>query len=185
MKNLTLFFSLIIFSSSIVVSSQTLEKSTTPIYLKNQIGLQLNPFLYDGTIYEIIYGFRYGYRISKPVTLGAEISGAFPAPNNSMFPFTDFKAGAFARYTFRPEKRIQIFLETSPFYAYTYVRRSQQQGYDSDLEWSNFGIYIAPGLSLLTKNRKFSLDLYYKLYIHRGYYAEGGQLFSYKVNFHF
>jgi hypothetical protein len=184
MKNLTLFFSLIIFSSSIVVSSQNLEKSTTPTYLKNQIGLQLNPLLVDRTIYVIIYGFRYGYRISKPVTLGAEIFGSFPAPINS-YPITDFKAGAFARYTFRPEKRIQIFLETSPFYAYTYVRRSQQQGYDSDLEWSKFGIYVAPGLSLLTKNRKFSLDLYYKLYINRGYYYEGGQDFSYKVNFHF
>jgi hypothetical protein len=185
MKNLTLFFSLIIFFSSIVVSSQNLEKSTTPNYLKNQIGLQLNPFLYDRTIYEIIYGFRYGYRISKPVTLGAEIFGSFPAPNNSMYPYFDFKAGAFARYTFRPEKRTQIFLETSPFYAYTYVRRSQQQGYEGDLEFSKFGIYVAPGLSLLTKNRKSSLDLYYKLYIHREYYAVPGQHFSYTVNFHF
>ena len=184
MKTKTIAFSLIIFSYSIVVLSQNIEKSTTPAYLKNQIGLQLNPHLDNGTFDAIIYGFRYGYRISKPVTLGAEISGSFPAFNNSMFPFTDFKAGAFARYTFRPEKRIQIFLETSPFYAYTYVRRSQQQNYDSDLELSKFGIYVAPGLSLFTKNHKFSLDLYYKFYIHDENYIHQDQI-SFKVNFHF
>ena len=185
MKTKTIAFSLIIFSYSVVVLSQNIEKITTPAYLKNQIGLQINPYLSNGTIYSIVYGFRYGYRIWKPVTLGAEISGSFPAFNNSPVPFTDFKAGAFARYTFRPEKRIQIFLEASPFYAYTYIRREQQQGYDSDLEWNKFGIYVAPGFSLFTKNRKFSLDLYYKLFIHNENYLHEGYNFSYKVNFHF
>jgi len=184
MKTRTLVFSLIIFSSSVVVLSQNLEKRTTPTYLKNQIGLQLNPHFENGTFDAIIYGFKYGYSISKPVTLGAEISGSFPAFNNSMVPFTDFKAGAFARYTFRPERRIQIFLETSPFYAYTYVRLAQNQNYESDLELNKFGIYVAPGLSLFTKNHRFSLDLYYKFYIHDENYIHL-DIISYKVNFHF
>jgi hypothetical protein len=183
MKARTLVISLIIFSSSAVVLSQNIEKSTTPTYLKNQIGLQINPSFSNGTIYSIVYGFRYGYRIWKPVTLGAEISGSFPAFNNSPVPFTDFKAGAYARYTFRPEKRIQIFLEASPFYAYTWVSEWPQGNMDA-VEWNKFGIYAAPGFSLYTKNRKFSLDLYYKLYIHPENYMEGKN-FSFKVNFNF
>ena len=137
----------------------------------------------NGTIYSIVYGFRYGYRIWKPVTLGAEISGSFPAFNNPPVPFTDFKAGAFARYTFRPEKRIQIFLEASPFYAYTYISEWPEGQMDA-IEWSKFGIYVAPGVSLFTKNRKFSLDLYYKLYINPEDYVQGKN-FSFKLNFHF
>jgi len=183
MKTRTLSFSLIIFFSSVVVLSQNIEKSTAPTYLKNQIGLQINPYLSNGTIYSIVYGFRYGYRIWKPVTLGAEISGSFPAFNNSPVPFTDFKAGAFARYTFRPEKRIQIFLEASPFYAYTYAGEWPEGQMDA-IEWSKFGIYVAPGVSLFTKNRKFSLDLYYKLYINPEDYVQGKN-FSFKLNFHF
>ena len=183
MKTKTIAFSLIIFSYSVVVLSQNIEKSTTPTYLKNQIGLQINPYLSNGTIYSIVYGLRYGYRIWKPVTLGAEISGSFPAFNNSPVPFTDFKAGAFARYTFRPEKRIQIFLEASPFYAYTYVSEWPEGQMDA-IEWSKFGIYVAPGVSLFTKNRKFSLDLYYKLYINPEDYVQGKN-FSFKLNFHF
>jgi hypothetical protein len=183
MKTKTIAFSLIIFSYSVVVLSQNIEKSTPPAYLKNQIGLQINPYLSNGTIYSIVYGFRYGYRIWKPVTLGAEISGSFPAFNNSPVPFTDFKAGAFARYTFRPEKRIQIFLEASPFYAYTYVSEWPEGQMDA-IEWSKFGIYIAPGVSLFTKNRKFSLDLYYKLHINPEDYVQGKN-FSFKVNFNF
>ena len=184
MKTKVFLLSFLILSSSMIAISQTSEKSSNLPYYKNQIGLQLNPHLENGTFDAIIYGFRYGYRISKPVTLGAEISGSFAAFNNSMFPFTDFKAGAFARYTLRHEKRIQIFLETSPFYAYTYVRLSQEQNYDSDLELSKFGIYVAPGLSLYTKNHKFSLDLYYKFYIHDENYIHMDKI-SYKVNFHF
>ncbi len=63
MKTKTIAFSLIIFSYSVVVLSQNIEKSKPPAYLKNQIGLQINPYLSNGTIYSIVYGFRYGYRI--------------------------------------------------------------------------------------------------------------------------
>jgi hypothetical protein len=139
--------------------------------------------LSNGTIYSIVYGVRYGYRIWKPVTLGAEISGSFPAFNSQPVPYTDFKAGAFARYTFLPEKRIQIFLEASPFYAYSYVSEWTEGNMDA-IEWNNMGIYAAPGFSLFTKNRKFSLDLYYKLYIHPENYFQGKNL-SFKVNFNF
>jgi hypothetical protein len=183
MKARTFVISLIIFSVSSVVLSQNTEIRTTPIYLKNQIGLQLNPSLNNGTFNSIVYGVRYGYRIWKPVTLGAEISGSFPAFNSQPVPYTDFKAGAFARYTFLPEKRIQIFLEASPFYAYTYASE-WPEGNMHAIEWNNFGIYAAPGFSLFTKNRKLSLDLYYKLYIRPEDYYHGNH-FSFKVNFNF
>ena len=50
---------------------------------------------------------------------------------------------------------------------------------------NKIGLYVAPGLSLYTKNRKFSMDLYYKLYIHPDNFYYHENVISYKVNFHF
>jgi hypothetical protein len=74
-------------------------------------------------------------------------------------------------------------METLPFYSYSYIRGTDN--YPGDVEENKFGLYFAPGLSLFTKNRKFSIDLYYKLYIHPDNFYYQENVISYKVNFHF
>lgn len=181
MKTRTLLLALILCSSSIIVSAQD-KNSSIPFY-KNIIGLQLNPFLNSNETFDALaYGIRYGYRITKPLTMGVEFSGSLPAFNYYLKHF-DYKAGIFARYTFMPEKRINPFIEVSPFFSHRYYPASES--YPATIE-NKFGLYGAPGISLFSKNRKYSFDLYYKIYFHpNNSFADYGNTISYKVNFHF
>jgi hypothetical protein len=184
MKTKVIFIFLAIISTSVTISAQNSDNKTSISEYKNQIGIQLNP-LFDNneTFSPIIYGLRYGYRIYKPLTLGAELSGSFPAFNDPYVRYSDLRIGAFARYTFLPEKRIQGFLEASPFFAHTYFRGTEF--YPGDVILNQFGLYVAPGLSLFTKSRKLSMDLYYKFYVHPGDMYSRHNTISYKLNFHF
>lgn len=184
MKTKIIFIFLAIISFSVTISAQNADKMTSSPDYKKLIGIQLNPlFNNSGTFSPIVYGLRYGYKISKPLTLGAELSGSFPAFNDIYVRHSDFKIGAFARYTFLPDKRIQGFLEASPFFAHTYLRGTEF--YPGDVKLNQFGLYVAPGLSLFTKSRKLSMDLYYKLYFHPSEMYNRQNTFSYKLNFHF
>jgi hypothetical protein len=49
------------------------------------------------------------------------------------------------------------------------------------MDWN---IYVAPGLSVFSKNKKLSMDLYYKFSTQT--FMDGGHgSLSYKLNFHF
>lgn len=184
MKTKALILLLVFISATVSISAQTPEKTTPSADSKNVIGIHIIPVLdASGLFSSISYGLRYGYKPSASLTLGAELTGSFQALNPMPIRYSDFTVGAFARYTFFPEKRINGFLEASPFFAHTYVRGTSF--YPGDRIYNKFGLYAAPGISLFTKNRKLSLDLYYKFYIHPGdmYYHENK--FSYKLNFHF
>jgi hypothetical protein len=184
MKTKIFFISALLLLFSFLASAQIAEQAPSASYKKNIIGIQLNPYLNTNeTFSDFVYGARYGYRVSKSVTLGTEISGSFPAFLKYPLSFYDFRAGVFARYTFFPEKRIAGFLEASPFYSYSYV--AGKTIYGGNKEMNRIGLYVAPGVTLFTKNRKFSMDLYYKMFIHPGdmYYHEN--TISYKLNFHF
>jgi hypothetical protein len=184
MKAKFLIISLMILSSSSIAISQTSDKNLNLPNYKNQIGIQFNPYLnINETIDALAYGIRYGFRVSKHLMSGAEISGSFHAFNNSYVPFSNYKIGMFARYSFFPEKRIQGFAEASPFFAHTFIRGTEL--YPGNIVENKIGLYVAPGLSLYTKNRKFSMDLYYKLYIHPDNFYYHENVISYKVNFHF
>jgi hypothetical protein len=183
MKTKIFFIFLAVIFASVSISAQTSDKNTYSEY-KNLIGIQLNPYLdVNETFSSFVYSLRYGYKISKPITLGAELTGSFSAFDVQAVQYSDIKIGAFARYTFLPEKRIQGFLEASPFFAHTFVRGTEF--YPGNRIYNKFGLYVAPGLSLFTKNRRISMDLYYKFYVHPGDLYYGKNSISYKLNFHF
>lgn len=184
MKTKALILLLVLISAAVTISAQSSEKLTSPTEYKNVVGIQFNPVLDASELFSsIAYGLRYGYKPSSNLTLGVEIAGSNPAFNPMPVRFSDFKIGAFARYTFFPDKRINGFLEASPFFAHTYVRGTSF--YPGDRIYNKFGLYAAPGVSLFTKSRKLSLDVYYKFYVHPVdmYYHENN--FAYKLNFHF
>lgn len=182
MKKIVFILSLALFCGSTLVLSQGIEKKSGPNYFRNQIGVQLNPYLNQNESFDrLAYGLRYGYKISKPLTVGAEFSGSLPAFNYYIKNF-NYNIGLFARYTILTDKRLQPFAEVSPFFAHTSVTGTEN--YPGNVA-NRLGLYAAPGLTLFTKNRKFSMDIYYKLYIHPMdmYYHEN--TVSYKLNFHF
>jgi hypothetical protein len=184
MKTGILFISALLLMFSFVASAQITEQASTASYKKNTIGIQLNPYIKTNkTFSDFVYGARYGYRVSNSLTLGTEISGSFPAFLKYPLSFYDFRAGVYARYTFFSDKRIAGFLEASPFYSYSYIAGNTIYG--GGVERNKFGLYVAPGVTLFTKNRKFSIDLYYKMYVHPGNMYIHENNLSYKLNFHF
>jgi hypothetical protein len=188
MKTRTIFLSLVLITYSFISYSQSPEKGLKPPFYKNRVGIQLNPCLNKNEIFtDFVFGLRYGYNISKPVILGAEISESIPAFGRFTgvySQYNDFKIGMFARYLFFPEKRIQGFIEGSPFYSHRYFKGLETLS--GNVPKNILGLYIAPGVSIFTKNRKFSMDLYYQIYIHpTSFYYYHKNVISYKLNFHF
>jgi hypothetical protein len=184
MKARTLLLPFVIITFSLVSYSQIPEKDSKLQFYKNHAGIQLNPYLNkNGYFSNFVFALRYGHNISKHVTFGAELYESIPA-FGYMSQYNDLKFGLFSRYTFFPEKRIQGFIEFSPFFSHRYFKGLENL--IGETPKNTPGGYIAPGVSFFTRNRKFSMDFYYNIYIHpTSFYYFHANEFSYKFNFHF
>jgi hypothetical protein len=174
--------------SSVVVFSQ--KESSDSTFKRNVIGIQINPLRNGDHLYVAnLLSVRYGYRPARHFTIGTEISGCF---HNKNFPgvifdspqtaltldhYYELYVNLFMRYTIRPDKRLQAFLEFSPYGIFMFKKPFIYRGLDT------FS-YIAPGISLSSKNKKFSFDLYYK-YSDETFLNVKYGIFSYKLNWHF
>jgi len=174
------------------VFPQKQPKSSEISYLKNQIGIQFNPYIdeqfFDFQIMNTVSTIRYGYRITKNITTGLEFSCSFPiniasVQNFQCFNYFSYKLGLFARYSILSERRFQIFAEASPYFSH-YWREWTSSLDHSAYRVNKIGFYAAPGISLYSRNKKISLDLYYKF---SSLTFKNGKksVFSYKVNFNF
>jgi hypothetical protein len=179
MKTMTAFLYLTLLLSSTVSYSQNLEKTSNTFGKKNLIGIQYNPLYVDDWTYVAnLFSVRYGNKIAKPLTIGTELTGYFYQKNLPLFQdHYHISTNVFLRYSIRSDKRIQGFLEVSPYASFYFIKPMNYQ--DMDL---NF--YVAPGLSVFSKNKKFSMDLYYK-YSTQTFMDGGHGALSYKLNFHF
>ena len=179
MRTMTAIFSLTLLFSSTVSYSQGTEKTSNTIGKKSLIGIQYNPIYADGWTYAAnLFSIRYGYKIAKPLTIGTELTGFFYKNNIDLFQdYYYISTNLFLRYSIRPDKRIQGFLEVSPYANFYFMKPMNYQ----DMDWN---IYVAPGLSVFSKNKKFSMDVYYKFSTQS--FIDGGHgALSYKLNFHF
>jgi hypothetical protein len=169
-----------------VLLSQESDNKGSTIYKKNQIGIQFNPYIneqfFDFKIMNTVSALRYGYRITKNITTGMEFSCNFPINIGSgqSFNYFNYRIGLFGRYSILAEKRFQIFAEASPYYFHSYAEYISSPDY----KFNKFGVYVAPGVSLYSKSKKFSFDLYYKL---SDLSLVNGKksVLSYKVNYNF
>lgn len=168
----------------ITASSQEQEKSS---FLRNQIGIQFNPYIneqfFDFKRMNTVSALRYGYRITKNVTSGIEFSFNFPIYINTdqRIRWYSYKVGLLTRYSILPERRFQLFAEASPYYSHSYTEGIKQY---PDYKFNQFGIYVAPGVSLYSKNKKFSFDLYYK-FSNQWIINNNKSVMSYKFNYNF
>ncbi len=158
-----------------------------PVILRNQIGIQLNPYLNEDFFtfsnFHIVSSSRYCYRVTKNISLGTEFSYIFPVReiSNAKDP-SYLKIGFLSRYSIRTSKRIQMFAEVSPYYLYI-----QGETFFPPIEkvhFHTYSFYVAPGLSFYSKNKRFSLDLYYKFSNKRYFYSKYSVI-SYKFNINF
>lgn len=169
-----------------VTDAQLLVNNTGQKQSVHQVGLQLNPYLdeslFRGFMTEVIFGIRYAYHVTPHLSIGPEINGFTPIYFDSFNKWNHYRlgAGAFARYSFFTESRVRVFAEVLPFYSYRYREENQ---WTSELKDSRFGVCLSPGLSLYSKSRKFSVDLYMKF--SNIEFVNKKVEFSYKVNYHF
>ncbi len=191
MRTKVYLFTLIILLIPKVILSQNSENKGSKTYKKNQIGIQLNPFIndqfFDSQIMNTVSALRYGYRITKNLTTGFEFSCSFPININSgqfsYFNSFEYKTGLYARYSILSERRFQIFAEASPFFSH-YWKELTSSFDPTPYRSHRFGYYVAPGLTLYSKSKRVSFDLYYK-FSNRMFANGNKSVLSYKFNLNF
>ncbi|MGB8490486.1 MAG: hypothetical protein WCE64_05460 [Bacteroidales bacterium] len=173
----------------LILTNALPQEVKKPSFRRNQIGIQLNPYLDENLFQRIlmntIVGVRYGYKLSEPLLLGAEASVYFPYFfNKTNLPyFYSIRAGIFTRYSIPSGKRLQCFLEVSPYLSH-YFQEWKSSDDHSSLSSNKLGLYAAPGVTLYSKSKKISFDLYYK-FSNLPFVNGNKSVLSYKVNYNF
>lgn len=157
------------------------------------IGLQANVYL-DAALFSMsnikpLWAIRYSYNYNKYLSVGPEFSGlknVFLVSNIKDAKYNQFNLGGFSRFTTLPDRRICPFAEVSAYYQYKHFVPGSDPvfRYVSERIEHTLSGYIAPGVSIKSKSRKFSFDLMYKFspdYIVNSKRA----VFSYRINLHF
>jgi len=188
MKKIIRFFTVLVFFAAISLRSfsQSSDKGQS-------IGFQLNPYLdrqfFNGIFIKPVFALRYSKNITDNLSLGPEFSGHLLKPMNHE---NDLKAssinlGAFVRYTFLPDSRIRPFAEFSLYYTFNHTESSTiitPEGTGMDLRSEYLTGYIGPGITLVSKSERFSLDLFYKF--SNKYFVSGNKsAFTYRLNINF
>jgi hypothetical protein len=156
----------------------------------HSIGLQLNPYLdkslFNGSALKPVFAIRYSFSIKDHITLGPELSGSFmrvptvgPAYKSS-----NFNLGGFFRYSFFPESRVNPFIELSSYYTLYNSKYLGTEGTEITGSDNYLSGYLAPGISLFSKSRKFSVDLFYK-FSNKDFVNGNQSVLSYRLNFRF
>ena len=178
MKTRIFFLSLILVSFSAVTYSQTIEKSLAARESIDSVGLHQN-ILSDNAMNNMASIFRtsYGYSNTKPLIFGSEISASYYYKD---FPFVAINGISLSLYSGNSSsynKSINGFDELSYMSNITLDQTMKYKSIDRLY-------YLAPGISMFSKHKRFSLDFFHKLstpiFIEDSY-----QIMPYKVNFHF
>ncbi len=189
MKRTILISAGILFLFLIDAFSQDKEE---PSFYRHQVGIQFNPIINERLLsnggfglIETVSSLRYGYRITKNLTTGMEFVCRFPILTNSslreqsqLYNYLIYRIGLTTRYSILSEKRFQVFAEVSPYFAHAY-KEVWNSGDPAPYTNDEFGCYAAPGVTLYSKSKRVSFDLYSE------FYFTGQIMISYKVNFNF
>ena len=178
MKTRFLYLSVFLYSISVILYSQTSQRSLASAERKDSVGIQYSPLFGSTKDYEVNnFSSLYRARIAEPVTIGTEFSGCFYYTD---FPWIESYGVSLALYTghsFSFDIWNHGFAENSPLYQ-TYNDKRMQYKYSDSF------IFFAPGISLFSKSRKLSLDLCKQL-DSQIFVTGKQQIARYKVNFHF
>jgi hypothetical protein len=186
MKNLSI---LLAFTCLIFFAAPVQAQDNTK---KHSIGIQFNPYLepyfFDGTYTKWVFAIRYGFSFKDHLSFGPEFSGFYM--HHLITKSSDFNFGGFVRYTLLPTSRIKPYLEFSPYYSKYHFKIDPGVNWEGvDNQSTHISGYLSPGISLYTKNRKFSLDLMYKFSItdkpEAPFANSNKSVFSYRLNFNF
>ena len=97
---------------------------------------------------------------------------------------SNFNLGGFIRYSFLPESRIKPFFELSSYYTFYNYKNLGTGGAETSGSDNYLSGYLAPGISLFSKSKKFSIDLFYK-FSNKDFINGKQSVLSYRLNFRF
>jgi len=185
MKNNLLIAIVFFLINNIFSYTQTANNLTEVKKKIHQIGIQYNPhidrFLFDESTGYNVFAFRYGYLVYPGLSVGTEFSGYFgKAPYTKLH---TFNYGCFCRYSFLSKKKIQPFIEISPYYSFFYQKISAPN-LNKEINDNYFSGYIAPGISGYFLQNKISFDLFYK-FSNRTFLNDKKHTITYRFNIHF
>ena len=183
--NKTLLLTIVVFNFCVGASFSRGDEK--PTFKRNQIGIQFNPYIdedfFTFSDFRAVSSIRFNYKLTKSISTGLEFSYIFPVNSTSNRPDINYlKIGVISRYTIRPMKRFQVFAEASPYILYIQGQTFPPPG-EKFLD-HRYAFYIAPGVSIYSKSKKFSFDLYYKFSNQRLINGNNSVL-SYKLNYNF
>ena len=178
MKKRAFLFSLLFFSISALLSSQISEKRLIIKEVVDSVGPELNA-LSDSNNFNIltIYNPGLNYWNPKPAIIGTEISGSF---YNKTYPWMESYGVSLALYlgsNGTSFNKIHSSGELSSQYNIFLDKPIENSGRESN-------IYMAPGISLFSKNRKFSLGVY-QMFSTQIFFNGNQRSVPVKANFHF
>lgn len=157
------------------------------------IGIQLNPYLdshfFNGTFIKPVFAGRYSFNLDNHFSIGPEVSGYFVKWNSDQgdMNISDLNFGGFIRYSILPTARIKPFFELSPYYTFYHFNSTTivtQEGIGMKYDKNYFTGYLSPGITLYSRNHKFSLDLMYK-FSNKNFVNGNKSAFNYRLNFNF
>ena len=159
----------------------------------NSIGIQLNPYLdshfFNGTFIKPVFAGRFAFNLDNHFSIGPELSGYFVKWNSDQgdMNISDLNLGGFIRYSILPTSRVKPFFEFSPYYTFYHFKSKTiqtQEGVGLELDKTYFSGYLSPGITLCSKNQRFSLDLMYK-FSNKSFVNDNKSAFTYRLNFNF
>ncbi|MCK4346103.1 MAG: hypothetical protein KAX05_12525 [Bacteroidales bacterium] len=185
MKNNLLIAIVFFFINNFFSYTQTANNLTEVKKKIHRIGIQYNPYIDENLFSESIgynvFALRYGYLVYPGLSVGPEFSGYFgKAPYTKLH---TFNYGCFCRYSFLSKKKIQPFIEISPYYSFFYQKVSSPN-FNKAINDNYFSGYIAPGISGYFLQNKMSFDLFYK-FSNRTFLNNKKQTITYRFNIHF
>ncbi len=161
-------------------------------YKSRSIGIQLNPYLdshfFNGTFIKPVFAGRYSMNLPKHFSFGPEVSGYFVKWNSDQgdLNISNINFGGFIRYSLSTS-RIKPFFEFSPYYTFRHFNSKTivtQEGTGMEYDKNYFSGYLSPGITLYSRNHKFSLDLMYK-FSNKNFVNDNKSAFTYRLNFNF
>jgi hypothetical protein len=172
-----LIIAFIIYSVPAGSYSQITEKSLRTTESKDSTNLQHNP-LFDNAWGNVANIFTiYKNSNVRPFTIGTEISGYFYSKDYPLIELYGASLAIYPGYSYSSGKRIHGFGEL-PHLNHIYFNNTME--YNS----SDGYIFFTPGISIFSKSRKFSLDLYQK-FSTQIFINGNQQIVPYKVSIHF
>jgi hypothetical protein len=167
--------------------------SAQGINKRNSIGVQINPYFdsqfFNGFFIKPVYALRYTYNFNSHLSFGPEISGFYikDLSDQTDLIISTINLGGYFRYSFMPNYRVNPFIELSPYYSLHHFKSSTivtEDGIGKEYRNDFLTGYVSPGVSLVSKSRKLSLDLFYK-FSNKSFVNDKKSVFSYRLNINF